>query len=87
MSERKRRLSVTVDPHLAAYAERLVEAGRAASVSAVVNDALSERFEHDRRIARRWQEITSQADMAKVERMMAHVEAQVAQLPPRYRFR
>jgi len=40
MSDRKTRLTVTVDPHLAAYAEQLVEAGKAASVSAVFNDAL-----------------------------------------------
>jgi len=87
MSERKTRLTVTIDPHLAAYAERLVEAGKASSVSAVVNDALSERIERDRRIAKRWKEITSQADMARVERMIAHAEAQAAQLPVQYRFR
>jgi Arc/MetJ-type ribon-helix-helix transcriptional regulator len=40
MSDRKTRLTVTVDPHLAAYAEQLVEAGKAPSVSAVFNDAL-----------------------------------------------
>src|SRR5690242_21696875 len=78
MSERKIRVTVTIDPHLAAYAERLVEAGKAPSVSAVVNDALTERVERDRRIARRWKELTAQADMAQVERMIAHVEAQAA---------
>ena len=40
MSERKTRLTVTIDPHLAAYAEQLVAAGKASSVSAVINDAL-----------------------------------------------
>jgi len=37
MSDRKIRLTVTIDPHLAAYAEHLVEAGRVPSASAVVN--------------------------------------------------
>jgi Arc/MetJ-type ribon-helix-helix transcriptional regulator len=87
MSERKIRVTVTIDPHLAAYAEWLVEAGKAPSVSAVVNDALTERVERDRRIARRWKELTAQADMAKVERMIAHVEAQAAQLPPSHQYR
>src|SRR5215475_4417822 len=87
MSDRKIRVTVTIDPHLAAYAERLVEAGKAPSVSAVVNDALTERVERDRRIARRWKELTAQADMAQVERMIAHVQAQAAQLPPSHRYR
>jgi Arc/MetJ-type ribon-helix-helix transcriptional regulator len=87
MSDRKIRVTVTIDPHLAAYAESLVEAGKAPSVSAVVNDALTERVERDRRIARRWKELTAQADMAQVERMIAHVEAQAAQLPPSHRYR
>jgi Arc/MetJ-type ribon-helix-helix transcriptional regulator len=87
MSDRKTRVTVTIDPHLAAYAERLVEAGKAPSVSAVVNDALSERMERDRRIVKRWKEITSQADMAQVERMIAHVEAQAEQLPVSHRYR
>src|SRR3989442_15772320 len=37
VSDRKIRMTVTLEPHLAAYAERLVEAGKAPSVSAVVN--------------------------------------------------
>jgi Arc/MetJ-type ribon-helix-helix transcriptional regulator len=87
MSERKKRLTVTVDPRLAAYAEQLVETGKAPSVSAVFNDALAERVERDRRIARRWKELTAQADMARVERMIAHAEAQAGQLPPSHRYR
>jgi Arc/MetJ-type ribon-helix-helix transcriptional regulator len=85
MSDRKTRVTVTIDPHLAAYAERLVESGKADSVSAVVNGALSERVDRDRRIRRRWQEITAQADRSKVARMLAHIEAQRAQLPPSHR--
>jgi Arc/MetJ-type ribon-helix-helix transcriptional regulator len=75
------------DPPRVAYAERLVETGKAPSVSAVVNDALAKMAERDRRSARRWKELTAQADMAEVERMIAHVEAQAAQLPPSHRFR
>jgi Arc/MetJ-type ribon-helix-helix transcriptional regulator len=87
MSDRKTRVTVTIDSHLAAYAEHLVEAGKAPSLSAVVNDALTKRVERDRRIARRWKESTAQADMAKVERMIAHVEAQAEQLPASHRYR
>ncbi len=87
MSDRKTRLTVTIDPHLAAYAEHLVETGQAPSVSAVVNDALTERVERDRRIARRWKEVTAQGNMAQVERMIAHAEAQAEQLPASHRYR
>ena len=87
MSDRKTRLTVTVDPHLIAYAEQLVKAGKATSVSAVFNDALTERVERDKRITRRWRELTAQADKAKVQRMIAHAEAQAAQLPASHRYR
>jgi len=65
MSDRKTRLTVTVDPRLAAYAEQLVEAGKAPSLS---------------RIRRRWKEAGEHADRAKVDRMKAHIDAQLAQL-------
>jgi Arc/MetJ-type ribon-helix-helix transcriptional regulator len=87
MTDRKTRLTVTVDPRLAAYAEQLVETGKAPSVSAVFNDALAERVEPDKRIARRWKELTAHADKDQVERMIAHVEAQAAQLPASHRYR
>jgi Arc/MetJ-type ribon-helix-helix transcriptional regulator len=87
MGDRKTRVTVTITPHLAAYAKHLVETGQALSVSAVVNSALAQRLERDRRIARRWKEATAQADLAKVERMMAHVDAQEAQLPASHRYR
>jgi Arc/MetJ-type ribon-helix-helix transcriptional regulator len=80
MSDRKARLTITVDPHLSAYAEQLVEAGRAPSVSAVFNDALADRVERDKRIRRRWKEAAERADQEKVARLLAHVEAQVAAL-------
>jgi Arc/MetJ-type ribon-helix-helix transcriptional regulator len=85
MSERKARVTVTIDPHLATYAERLVEAGKAPSVSAVVNDALEARRQRDQRSRRLWREAAERADPAKVARMMAHIDAQVAQLPPSHR--
>lgn len=75
-------MTVTIDLHLAAYAQRQVEAGKAPSVSAVVNDALEARRQRDRRSRRLWKEAAERADHAKLARMMAHLEAQVAQLPP-----
>lgn len=87
MTDRKTRLTVTIDPHLVAYAEQLVEDGKAPSVSAVFNDALAERVDRDKRIARRWKELTAQADTARVERMITHVEAQAEQLPASHRYR
>jgi hypothetical protein len=42
VNEPKTRLSITIDPRLAAYAEQLVASGKAPSISAVINDALSE---------------------------------------------
>jgi Arc/MetJ-type ribon-helix-helix transcriptional regulator len=80
MSDRKARLTITVDPYLSAYAEQLVEAGRAPSVSAVFNDALADRVERDKRIRRRWKEAAERADPDKVARMLAHADAQAAAL-------
>lgn len=80
MSDRKARLTVTIDPHLAAYAEHLVETGKAPSVSAVVNRALEAEAQRNRDALNRLKEIAAQADPAKVARMMAHVDAQAAAL-------
>jgi Arc/MetJ-type ribon-helix-helix transcriptional regulator len=66
MSERKTRLTVTIDPHLAAYAEQLVEAGKAPSVSAVVNDALEADRLPDQKARRLWKEAAERADPEKV---------------------
>lgn len=90
MSDRKTRITVTIDPHLAAYAEQLVEAGKADSVSAVINSALADRAERDRRIARRWEEAIASAteeDRARAARMLARIEAQAADHPATQRFR
>lgn len=81
MSVRKTRLTITVDPHLAAYAEHLVEKGKASSVSAVVNDALSAKERRDRRAMDRLKEIAAQADPDKVAWMLAHIDAQAVRLP------
>jgi hypothetical protein len=80
MSAGKAHLTITVDPYLSAYAEHLVETGKAASVSAVFNDALSEQERRDRQALDRLSEIAAQADPAKVDRMLAHVDAQAAAL-------
>jgi Arc/MetJ-type ribon-helix-helix transcriptional regulator len=81
MSDRPARIEITVDPYLSAYAEHLVETGKAASVSAVVNDALSEKERRDRQALDRLRETAALADEAKVARMLAHVDAQAASLP------
>ncbi|MEV8636601.1 hypothetical protein AB0395_33655 [Streptosporangium sp. NPDC051023] len=82
MSEKKTRITITVDPHLATYAERLVETGKAPSVSAVLNDALAEHAARERR-ARRWwaakaaEAAADPATTARVDRMKAHVTDQL----------
>lgn len=85
MSERKARLTVTIDPRVAEYAEHLVEAGKAESVSAVVNDALWDQLDEDRRAARIWRDAAEKADPEKVARMMAHIDAQAGRLPESHR--
>jgi Arc/MetJ-type ribon-helix-helix transcriptional regulator len=87
MSDRKTRLTVTIGPHLAAYAEHLVEAGQASSMSAVVNDALEAERQRDQKARRLWREAAERADPDKVARMIAHVNAQAAELPPSHRYR
>ena len=84
---RARRADTSIDPHLAAYAERLVEAGKAPSVSAVVNGALEAERQRDQKARRLWREAAEHADPDKVARMLAHVEAQAAQLPESHRYR
>jgi Arc/MetJ-type ribon-helix-helix transcriptional regulator len=83
MKGRKVRLEINVDPHLSAYAEHLVATGKAPSLSAVVNDALSEKARRDRQALDRLKETAAQADSAKVNRMLAHVDAQAAALHKR----
>lgn len=87
MGEPKTSVTVEIDPRLAAYAEKLVAAGEAQSVSDVVNDALDARRRRDQRSRELWQEAADRADPGKVARMRAHVDAQLADLPASHRYR
>jgi hypothetical protein len=66
---------------MAAYAEQLVEAGKADSVSAVFNDAMHAQRERDRLALAQLKETAAKADPARVARMRAHVDAQLAAIP------
>lgn len=77
MSDRKSRLTITVDPDLSSYAERLVESGQAASVSAAFNEAMAEKAYRDRRRRSLWKARSDQADPGRVARMMDHVDQQL----------
>jgi hypothetical protein len=67
-----------VDPDLSSYAERLVESGHAASVSAAFNEAMAEKAYWDRRCRGLWRAKGDQADSGRVARMMSHVDQQLA---------
>ena len=79
MSDRKARLTITVDSHLSAYAEHLVESGRATSVSAAFNGAMAKQAYRDRRRRSLWRAKSEQADPDRVARMLAHIDQQLAQ--------
>ena len=79
MSDRKARLTITVDSHLSAYAEQLVESGHASSVSAAFNEAMAEKAHRDRRRRSVWRAKSEQADPGRVARMLAHIDQQLAQ--------
>jgi hypothetical protein len=78
MSETKARITITVDPRLSAYAERLVETGNATSVSAAFNDAMAEKAYRDRRRRSLWLAKVEQSRQERVDRLMAHVDEQLA---------
>jgi hypothetical protein len=78
MSGKKDRITITVDPLLVAYAERLVETGHAASVSVAFSTAMQEKVYRDQRLRSLWKSVVDQADPAKVARMIAHVNQQLA---------
>jgi hypothetical protein len=78
MSDKKDRITITIDPQLSAYAEHLVETGHASSVSAAFSAAMEEKVYRDRRLRSLWNEKAAQADPAKVARMVAHVDAPLA---------
>jgi hypothetical protein len=77
MSDRKARLTITVDPDLSSYAERLVQSGHAASVSAAFNEAMAEKAYRDRRRRALWKAKSEQARPDRVARMMAHIDQQL----------
>jgi Arc/MetJ-type ribon-helix-helix transcriptional regulator len=87
MSERDAELTVTIAPHLAAYAERLVAAGTAPTISAVINDALEAQRRRDQEARRLWNDAAERADPAKVARMKARVDAQIVDLPASHQYR
>jgi Arc/MetJ-type ribon-helix-helix transcriptional regulator len=78
MSVRKSRLTITVDPHVSAYAQRLVETGQAASVSAVFNEAIAEKALRDRRRRSLWKATSERASSDRIARMMAYIDEQIA---------
>lgn len=77
MSEAKARITITVDPQVSAYAERLVEAGHATSVSAAFNEAMAEKAYRDRRRRGLWNAKVARADSDRVSRMIAFVDEQL----------
>lgn len=82
---KKAPVTVTIEPHLRAYAERLVETGKAPSISSVLNQALADHYARDKRAAAVWRAKVDQAAtdpeiMARVERMKAHTDSQLARL-------
>jgi hypothetical protein len=62
------------------HTERLVEAGKAPSISAVFNDALQEKVERDRRVRSVWAAAVAKSDPAKGARIAAYVNEQLARL-------
>jgi Arc/MetJ-type ribon-helix-helix transcriptional regulator len=91
----KGRLSVTVDPQLVAAARQAVTDGRAASVSAWVNEALRRQVDHERRLRALGEFIAefesthgviTGEDMDKAQRSM-HERAVVVRGKPRRRSR
>jgi Arc/MetJ-type ribon-helix-helix transcriptional regulator len=80
MSEKKQPITITLPPDLRRYAEDLVQAGKAASISAVISEALSEKANRDRRALAAVRAKAAQANKERVARMRAHIEAQAAAL-------
>ncbi|MEV0198149.1 hypothetical protein [Nonomuraea sp. NPDC050691] len=76
MSDNKKRITITVDPHLAAYAEQLVDAGKAESVSAAFNDAMAAKRRREQHALALLRERAAQADPHRVARLRKHIDAQ-----------
>jgi Arc/MetJ-type ribon-helix-helix transcriptional regulator len=52
MSSKKRRLTITIDPHLVDAAEQAIESGDAESVSGWVSAAIEDKVRRDRKLHR-----------------------------------
>jgi Arc/MetJ-type ribon-helix-helix transcriptional regulator len=77
---KKMPITITLEPRLREWAEHLVATGKAPSISAVVNDALTTSYAQHKRGLALLRERAEHADKDRVERMRAHVEAQAAAL-------
>jgi len=73
-------ITVTLDPRLREWAEHLVATGKAPSISAVINDALTESYTQHKRGLALLRERAEHADEDRVARMRAHIDAQAAAL-------
>jgi Arc/MetJ-type ribon-helix-helix transcriptional regulator len=69
-------ITVTVDHDLVEYAKAQVGEGEGRSLSAYVNEAIRERVTRERRRRALWNAKTAEADDARVNRLMAHIESQ-----------
>ncbi|GAA0973404.1 hypothetical protein GCM10009555_028170 [Acrocarpospora macrocephala] len=76
MSDAKRRITITVDPAAADYAEQLVQAGRAGSVSDAFNQAIIAQRRREQHGVALLRQRAAQADPARVARLRAHVDRQ-----------
>ncbi|MGC5014915.1 hypothetical protein ACLQ2R_29465 [Streptosporangium sp. DT93] len=77
--DKKVRITITVDPDVVAYAERLVTGGKATSVDAVFNDAVAARRMADQRALALLRERARRADPDRVARIMRHVNRQLTE--------
>lgn len=78
----KTRITITVDPQLVTYAERLVELGKVPSISAAFNDAFAAKVERDREARRWWNQKAAEvaadpAVTARVDRITAHLDSKL----------
>jgi Arc/MetJ-type ribon-helix-helix transcriptional regulator len=73
-------ITVTLDPRLREWAEHLVATGKAPSISAVINDALTQSYTQHKRGLALLRERAGHADEDRVARMRAHIDAQAAAL-------
>jgi Arc/MetJ-type ribon-helix-helix transcriptional regulator len=77
---KKTPITITLDPRLREWADHLVATGKAPSISAVVNAALTSSYAQYQRGLALLRERAELADEAKVQRMRAHIDTQVAAL-------